>query len=152
MKTYQKEIKTILFQLRGCPWAVHGRVQDVIVEYTHLANAGSTPTTSRRVSLQIFHAARAIDTFLAHLAEHECIKVGRPVPGYWTLGKSLQVIQDYGVGGSKFTVATEGEVRQIKTTRNGYLHRANCFPSDKDMQRFINRTIRAIGEATAFPP
>ena len=152
MKTYKKEVKTILFALRGCPWATHAGVQDVITEYTHLENAASTPTPSRRVSLQIFHAARAIDTFMGHLAEHESVKHARPRPAYWTLGSSLRTIQAHGVGGLNFTTATLREIGAIRIARNSYLHRANLFPNDVDMQRFISRTVRALAEATTFPP
>lgn len=152
MKTYKRELKTILFQLRGCGWVAHADVQNVIVEYTHLEGAAKTPTASRRVSLQIFHAARAIDTFLGHIAGHEGTKRGRQVPPYWTLGSALREIQAHGVGGLQFTGLTVADIQQITISRNTYLHKANCFPSDQDMQLFINRTIRAISEAVVFTP
>jgi hypothetical protein len=56
MKTFKREIATILLQLRGCPWAGHPDVADVIAEYIHFEQSGKTPTQSRRVSLQIFHS------------------------------------------------------------------------------------------------
>jgi hypothetical protein len=152
MKTYKREVKTILFHLKGCAWATHGDVQNVIVEYTHLNDAAKTPTGPRRVSLQIFHAARAIDTLLAHIANHEGTKCGRAVPRYWTLGSSLREIQTHGVGGLRFSGPTKIDIEDMTDSRNTYLHQANCFPNDQDMQVFINKTIRAILEAAAFPP
>ena len=64
MLTFKKEIEAILAQLMGSPWAAHPEVQDVIAEYQHFLGAAKTPTQTRRVSLQIFHASRAIDSFL----------------------------------------------------------------------------------------
>ena len=59
MQTFKKEIEAILIQLMGSPWAPHPQVQDVIAEYQHFVGSGKTPTQTRRVSLQIFHASRA---------------------------------------------------------------------------------------------
>lgn len=151
MQTFKAEVRTILFALRGSPWAAHSDVQEVILEYNHFENAGKTPTSSRRVSLQIFHASRAIDSYLAYLRRHEEIKNGRTPPAYSTLGASLRYIQRYGVGGQKFSQPVANDIRTVKDDRNTYLHRANCFPSDGIIKQFLNRTIRAINEATTFP-
>jgi len=152
MKTYKTELKSILLVLRGCAWAAHSGIQDVIAEYEHLRNAASTPTPSRRVSLQIFHASRAVDTFLAHLAGHECTKTGRTPPSYWTLTRSRNWIQNHKIGGMSFDAATEAAIRDITTARNTYMHNANFFPNDPEMQQFINRTARTISAAAKFPP
>jgi hypothetical protein len=76
MQTFKKEISTIQVQLMGSAWATHPNVIEVLEEYQHLAGAARTPTQSRRISLQIFHASRAIDTFLAHVAGNEAAKPG----------------------------------------------------------------------------
>jgi hypothetical protein len=151
MQTFKAEIRTLLFALRGSPWAAHAEVQEVISEYNHFENAGKTPTSSRRVSLQIFHASRAIDSYLAHLRRHEEIKSGRTPPTYSTLGASLRYIQRNGIGGQRFSLPVENDIRTVKGDRNTYLHRANCFPTDGIIKLFLNRTIRAINEATTFP-
>jgi hypothetical protein len=151
MRTYKQELRTILFVIQGSPWAVHGGIQDVIEEYWHLQNAARTPTQSRRVSLQIFHASRAIDSLLAHVAEHERQKIGAP-PEIWTLGRSRSWIQRNRVSGSLFDAPTNTDIKDITTDRNKYLHRANLFPGDAEMQRFINKTIRAIAMAVSFHP
>ncbi len=152
MKTFKRELKTILFTLSASRWAVQVGVQDVIVEYTHLQDAARTPTQARRVSLQIFHASRAIDSLLAHIAQYECIRAGRMPPTHWTLGSALMDIQNHRVNGSRFNPVTKTEIDDITKSRNTYLHRANCFPTDRDIQQFLNKTIRAIQEATAFQP
>jgi hypothetical protein len=152
MRTYRQESRTILFALRASRWASHAEVQEVIVEYGHMENAASTPTQTRRISLQIFHASRAIDTFLGHIADHEWVKSGRPNrPLYWTLDSSVRAIQTHKVGGSDFNT-TLPDVQQITKDRNQYLHRANSFPTDQAIQQFLNRTVRAILEATTFRP
>ena len=153
MKTFKREIETILFQLRGSPWAGHPDVADVIEEYIHFERSGKTPTQSRRVSLQIFHASRAIDTFLAHIVQNEASKPGRAVaPGNRTLGSSQVYVRVNGVSGLRFSVPVDGDMDSIRNDRNLYLHRANCFPNDGTIGQFLNRTIRAISEATTFPP
>jgi hypothetical protein len=152
MRTYKQELRTIFFVLRSSPWAAQGAIQDVIEEYRHLENAASTPTQTRRVSLQIFHASRAIDSLLASLAGYECQKTGTTLPQHWTLGSSRRWIQRNGVGGSRFDAPTDADITDIKNDRNTYMHRANMFPGDPQMQRFINRTVRVIGAATAFQP
>jgi hypothetical protein len=101
MLTFKKEIETILFTLRGSPWATHADVQKVISEYEHFIGAAKTPTQTRRVSLQIFHASRAIDSLLKHMVEHEANRVGRAVVGYLNLKRSLNNIQRHGVGGQR---------------------------------------------------
>ena len=80
MQTFKKEISTIQVQLMGSAWATHPNVIEVLEEYQHLAGAAKTPTQNRRVSLQIFHASRAIDTFLAHVAGNEAAKPGNAAP------------------------------------------------------------------------
>jgi hypothetical protein len=153
MQTFKKEIATILTILSGSPWATHPEVQEVLSEYGHLAEAARTPTPSRRVSLQIFHASRAIDSLLAHIAEHEAGKPGKPhAPTYFTLGSSLTYIRDHSVSGSSFTSATDGDLKALTTDRNRYLHRANLFPLDGDIRRFLLRTVLALKEASTFPP
>lgn len=152
MRTYKQELRTILFVLQGSPWAAQGGIQDVIQEYLHLENAASTPTQTRRVSLQIFHASRAIDSLLAHLAEYEKQRTGLPGPQNWTLGSSRRWIQRNGVRGSRFDSPTDTDITDIKNDRNTYMHRANLFPGDPQMQKFINKTIRIIGMAASFQP
>lgn len=152
MQTFKKEIATILTILSGSPWATHPEVQDVLREYGHLAEAARTPTPTRRVSLQIFHASRAIDSLLAHIAGHEAKKPGKvPPKGHFTLGSSLTYIRDNTIGGSAFTPATDGDLKALTTDRNRYLHRANIFPIDGDIRRFLLRTVLALQEASTFP-
>ena len=152
METFRAEIASILTVLSGSQWAIHPQVQEVLGEYGHLAGAARTPTQSRRVSLQIFHASRAIDSLLAHIATHEAAKPGRPAaPPYFTLGSSLAYIRDNTIGGSTFNAATEIELRALTTERNAYLHRANLFPLDLHIRRFLVRTLLALKEATTFP-
>ena len=153
MKTFKREIATILLQLRGCPWAGHPEVADVIAEYIHFERSGKTPTQSRRVSLQIFHASRAIDSLLSHVVRNEASKAGRPAaPPNATLGSSQVYVRNNGIGGLRFSVPVDGDIDSIRNDRNHYLHRANCFPNDGIIGQFLSRTIRAISEATTFPP
>jgi hypothetical protein len=153
MRTFKKEIETILTILSGSQWAAHPDVQEVISEYGHMTEAARTPTQSRRVSLQIFHASRAIDSLLAHIAAHEAGKPGNPAPPkYFTLGSSLRYIKQNGVSGLKFTPATELSIEELTTDRNLYLHKANVFPPDPSIQQFLMRTVLALKEATTFPP
>jgi len=153
MQTFKKEIATILTTLSGSQWATHPEVQQVLYEYQHLAGAGKTPTGTRRVSLQIFHASRAIDTFLAHLASHEAAKPGRPAPpNPRTLGSSLRYIRQHHIGGHTFTTATDSDIHALTQDRNLYLHVANLFPADTVIRRFLLRTVLAIKEAATFPP
>jgi len=153
METFKKEVAAILVQLMGSPWALHPEVQDVIEEYQHFAGAAKTPTQKRRVSLQIFHASRAIDSFLAHVAAHEAAKPGRPArPAYFTLGASLVYIRsNTAAGAPRFTAPTDTGLQDLTLQRNQYLHRANFFPVDGDIRRFLARTTKGIEEATTFP-
>jgi hypothetical protein len=152
MRTYKQELRTILFVLQGSPWAGHGGIQNVIEEYRHLQNAAATPTQSRRVSLQIFHASRAIDSLLAHIAGHEKQRTGLQGPIHWTLGSSRRWIQQNSVRGSRFDTPTDSDITDIKDDRNTYMHRANLFPADPQMQQFLNRTVRVIQQAAGFKP
>jgi len=152
METFKREIATILTQLVGSKWAMHPPVQEVLKEYQHLEGAARTPTQTRRVSLQIFHASRAIDTFLGHIVTHESGKAGRPPrPPYSTLGNSLAYIKANGVGGSRFTPTTDIDLDEIRKDRNKYLHAANVFPIDGEIRRFLIRTATALREAATFP-
>lgn len=152
MQTFRREIASILAILSGSQWATHPDVQEVLLEYGHLANAANTPTPSRRSSLQIFHAARAIDSLLAHIAGHEASKpYTHPAPPYWTLGSSLHYIRVRTIGGIAFTQTTDDDLAALTTDRNLYLHRANVFPNDVVMRRFLTRTARALQEAVTFP-
>jgi hypothetical protein len=153
METYKREIASILVTLAGSPWGPHPSVQEVLTEYGHLADAARTPHGTRRISLQIFHSSRAIDSLLAHIAARESAKVSPPAPGtYWTLGKSLRYIRNNGIGGQHFTAATDADLSQLTDDRNTYLHQANVFPSDVEMRRFLTRTVKALQEAVTFPP
>jgi hypothetical protein len=152
MQTFKKEVATILTILSGSPWAKHPEVQEVLSEYGHLAEAARTPTATRRVSLQIFHASRAIDTLLAHIAGHEATKPGKiPPTGNFTLGSSLTYIRQNTIGGSSFTPATDGDLKALTKDRNRYLHKANDFPPDGVIRRFLLRTVLALKEASTFP-
>jgi len=152
VKTFKREISSILTTLQGSPWASLAVVQSVLNEYGHLAGAGWTWNAKRRTSLQIFHACRAIDTLLAQIAEHESSKpttvTGKP---YWTLGSSLRYIQNNTIGGSRFIPATKSDIDSLTTDRNSYLHRADLFPTDLQLQIFLTRTARALQEAVNFP-
>lgn len=151
MKTFKREIQTILFKLRGSPWITHPQVADVIIEYVHLESAGKTPSQERRVSLQIFHSSRAIDSLLAHVVRYEAGKRGVIRPAVPTLRSSLRWIQRQNVGGQKFTPTTFIDISDLINARNAYMHEANTFPADEEVRRFLNRTIRAINEVTTFP-
>jgi hypothetical protein len=151
MQTFKREIETILFALQHSNWAAHAEVGDVIAEYQHLMGAAKTPTQSRRVSLQIFHASRAIDSLLKHMAEYEARRVGRPINGYLTLKRSLNHIQRHRVGGQAFTGPTVADVNDLTDARNRYLHVANGFPADSEIRIFLSKTVQAIGEAITFP-
>lgn len=151
MQTFKREIETILFVLRGSPWAGHPEVQRVIAEYEHFVGAAKTPTQHRRASLQIFHASRAIDSLLKHMVEHESRRVGRALTSYLTLKRSLNNIQRHGVGGQRFTQPTATDVSDLTRARNEYLHVADNFPGDGDLRGFLSQTIRAINEAAVFP-
>jgi hypothetical protein len=152
MLTFKREVETILFTLRWSPWATHPEVQRVISEYEHFVGAAKTPTQTRRVSLQIFHASRAIDSLLKHMVEHEARRVGRTITRYLNLKRSLNNIQHHGVGGQRFTAVTVTDVNDLTRARNRYLHVADDFPADGDLRVFLNQTVRAIAEAIAFPP
>jgi hypothetical protein len=153
MKTFKREVDTILTQLTGSPWATHPAVVEVIAEYQNFQRSGLTRPHNRRVSLQIFHASRAIDSLFAHIVHHEASKPGsRPAPANSTLGGSQYYIRSYGIGGTRFSPLIDADIDLIRNDRNSYLHRANLFPSDLTLDLFLNRTIRALGEALAFPP
>jgi hypothetical protein len=152
MSTFRAEIRTILIALQGSPWAIHPQVQEVIAEYTHFQQSGHTRTQTRRVSLQIFYASRAIDSLLKHMVEHEAIKVGTPITTYLTLKRSLNRVQSHSIGGRTFSTPVVTDIDTLITDRNRYMHQANTFPSDLQVQGFLNKTIRAINEAITFPP
>jgi hypothetical protein len=151
MQTFKKEIETILFNLRNSAWAGHAEVAKVIAEYEHLMGAAKTSNQKRRVSLQIFHASRAIDSLLKHIAEYEGQRTGRAIAGYLTLKRSLNAIQRHGVAGRRFSATTETDLIDLTMARNNYLHVADHFPADGDVRVFLNQTVRAIGEALVFP-
>lgn len=153
MDTFKQEMRTILLHFNGSPWATHADVQDVIAEYGHFVAAGKTPTQTRRVSLQIFHASRAIDSFLAHIVRHESSKPSRPAPPpSSSLGSSQVYIRTNTIGGAAFTPAEDLELHDIRNDRNTYLHRANSFPSDQRVRRFLDKTSRIVGAALRFTP
>jgi hypothetical protein len=152
MSTFKAEIRTILFALQGSPWATHPEVQEVIFEYSHFERSGRIRTQNRRVSLQIFYASRAIDSLLKHIVEHEATRLGSPIVYYLTLKRSLNRVQSHSVGGSRFTHTVVLDIDTLITDRNRYMHQANTFPSDAQVQGFLNKTIRAINEAITFPP
>jgi hypothetical protein len=153
MKTFRREIDSILFQVKTSFWAAQPEVIAVIEEYSHFKNAAKTPTHQRRVSLQIFHASRAIDSMLAHIVRHESSKPGRPVaPSQSTLGSSQIYIRDHGVGGQHFVATVDKDSDSIRQDRNRYLHKAALFPSDVDIQKFLLRTANVIAAAIKFSP
>jgi len=153
MDTFRQEMRTILRHFDGSPWARHGDVQNVIAEYGHFVAAGKTPTQTRRVSLQIFHASRAIDTLLAHIVSNESAKPGRPAaPANSTLGSSQACIRTHSIGGRQFTHAEDVGLDDIRDDRNTYLHRANAFSSDPQMRVFLNKTSHIVGAALRFLP
>jgi hypothetical protein len=153
MRTFRREIASILTALSGSPWATHPQVQSVLAEYGYLKGVIFVLNGRRRISLQIFHASRAIDTLLAHIASTAASKPGAPAPPrYLTLAESYKYINRAGLGGMTFSPATTVDLRNIKNARNTYLHQADMFPSEADMQRFLSKTINALQEATTFPP
>src|SRR5260370_40233492 len=104
MDTFKQEMRTILLHFNGSPWAAHADVQDVVAEYGHFVAAGKTPTQTRRVSLQIFHASRANDSFLAHIVRHERSKPRKPAPPpSSSLGSSQVYIQTKTLARGRFT-------------------------------------------------
>jgi hypothetical protein len=153
MDTFRREMRTILLHFNGSPWATHVPVQDVIAEYGHFVAAGKTPTQTRRVSLQIFHASRAIDSFLAHIVRNEAAKPTRPAPPRTTsLGSSQSYIRRNTIGGASFNHAEDLDLHDIRNDRNTYLHRANLFPSDQGVKRFLDKTSRIVAAALRFTP
>jgi len=153
MDTFRQEMRTILKHFAGTPWQAHADVQDVIAEYGHFIAAGKTPTKTRRLSLQIFHASRAIDTLLAHIVRHESAKPGRQAPpASSTLGSSQVYIRNNRIGGARFTHTEDLELDDIRDDRNSYLHRANLFPSDPQVRMFLHKTSHVVGAALRFKP
>ena len=153
MRTFNSEVKSILFALEGSAWAPHPEVRAVIAEYKHLQDAWKVLWPKRRVALQILHASRALDSLLKHMVEHERARVGRlGQPGrHLTLGSSLREIQRDHIQGRSFSTPTKSDIEQLTHNRNTYLHEANNFPNDPLLQQFLSRTIRAINEAMTFP-
>jgi hypothetical protein len=153
MKTFKKETAAILIQLRGSLWAPHPEVADVISEYEHFERAGKTPHQERRVSLQIFHASRAIDSLLAHVVTHEASKpLKQPAPPIMTLGSSQIYIRDHSIDGQQLAATADAELTDIRNDRNLYLHKANLFPADGTIQSFLDKTIRIISAVSNFNP
>lgn len=151
METFKQEIRSIFNLLQGNPWATQTPVHAVIREYGHFVGAGKTPTQERRVSLQIFHASRAIDSLLAHIVQHESSKPGKPRPRNRTLGSSQKYIRKHGISGLHFTHTEDSDLDAIRNDRNTYLHQADCFPPDGVVKLFLNRTVRVLGAALRFP-
>lgn len=153
MQTFKREVESILLILSGSAWATHPEVQAVLSEYRHLAKAAWTLTASRRVSLQIFHACRALDSLLAHIAANESAKphTHTHTSAYWTLGSSLAYIRNHTIGSMTFSSTTSSDLSALTNERNLYLHRANMFPSDAVLRVFLARTLRALQEAVTFP-
>ena len=153
MNTFRREVKTVLTHLLGSPWALQAPIRDVIEEYRHFAGAWITLSQARRVSLQIFHASRAIDSLLAQIVQNEASKPGRPrAPRNRTLGSSQHYIQTHRIGGVPFTPAEDYDLDMIRGDRNAYLHRANNFPTDTVIRVFLARTMRVVQAAVRFPP
>src|SRR5258706_7923755 len=135
MLTFKKELEAILFALRNSQWAGTGvEMQNVICEYEHLKRAGETSTRTRKASLQIFHASRAIDSFLAHIVRQEYGRRNEAPPQHLTLGGSWHYIQGTTIGGSRFVYCIH-DVTHITDDRNIYLHQANRFPTDGHLQQ-----------------
>jgi hypothetical protein len=153
VNTFRREIRTVLTHLQGSPWALQAPVRDVIEEYRHFAGAWMTLSQTRRVSLQIFHASRAIDSLLAQIVQNESSKPGRPrAPRSRTLGSSQHYIRTHRIGGVPFTPSEDHDVDMIRDDRNAYLHRANYFPTDGVIRVFLARTGRVVQAALRFPP
>jgi hypothetical protein len=153
LQTFKREVASILTTLSGSPWATHPGVQKVLTEYGHLAEAARTPHATRRISLQIFHASRAIDSLLAQIAGNEAAKPGTAnhTKPFWTLGSSLHYIEHHSIGGRKFIPATKTDLDLLTIDRNTYLHGADVFPTDVQMRLFLTRTVKALQEAITFP-
>lgn len=152
MRTYKREVETILVALKASQWATYPDVQAVIAEYEHLGGAWKVFIQQRRVALQIFHASRALDSLLKYIVEHERAKIGTGRRSRdLTLGKSLSEIQASHIGGMYFSPLTEADIKLLTRDRNTYLHEADNFPTDPTIQVFLSRTIRAINEAITFP-
>lgn len=156
MRTFNAEVKAILFALARSRWASHPEVRAVIAEYKHLQGAWKVLLPKRRVALQILHASRALDSLLKHMVEHERARVGRRggqggLVRHLTLGSSLREIQRLQIQGMNFSGATAADIDQLTRNRNTYLHEANNFPNDPLLQQFLSRTVRAINEAITFP-
>lgn len=152
MNTFRREIRTVLTHLQGSPWALQAPVREVIEEYRHFAGAWMTLTQTRRVSLQIFHASRAIDSLLAQIVHNEASKPGKPAPRDRTLGSSHRYIRTHHIGGITFSPPENQDVDMIRRDRNTYLHRANYFPNDQVIRLFMARTTRIVQAALRFPP
>jgi hypothetical protein len=150
MATFNRELRTILIQLRGSPWATVPGVAEVISEYEAFKGTAKTKHRERRVSLQIFFASRAIDTLLAVIVNHEKARLGVPV-GHSEIGPSIRFIQHRTVQGHSFNTPTQTALDQLRRDRNTYLHAAALFPTDPDLATFLTTTVRAISEATTFP-
>src|SRR5258708_33402989 len=132
MDTFKQEMRTILLHFNGSPWATHADVQDVVAEYGHFVAAGKTPTQTRRVSLQIFHASRAIDSFLAHIVRHESSKPSRPAPPpSSSLGSSQVYIRTNTIGGSGFVPFVSSELLSIPDDMYTYPHPCNHIVTDR---------------------
>lgn len=150
MPSFKAEIASILFQLRGSPWAILPTVQGVIQEYEHFNRTVRIKDSQRRVALQIFHASRAIDTLLAAMVNYERAKRHDP-PRPSPLGASILFVQRHGIGGQMFNLPTAQDLTDLKNQRNVFLHTANLFPTDAEISLFMSRTIRGISEAATFP-
>lgn len=149
MATFNTEISTILVQLRGSPWATVPGVAAVISEYEAFAATANTRHRKRRVSLQILFASRAIDTLLSIIVNHEKVRLGS-APGHSEIGPSLNFIRRRTIQGQAFNAPTEAALHQLRKDRNAYLHTADLFPTDPQLQIFLTTTVRAISEATTF--
>jgi hypothetical protein len=150
MATFKREISTILIQLRGSPWATVPGVVAVINEYETFTGTARIKDRNRQVSLQIFYASRAIDTLLATIVNYEKARLGQPT-GHSEIGRSLLFIRNRGVQGQRFNTPTETALHQLRQDRNTFLHTADLFPTDPELQTFLTTTLRAISEATTFP-
>ena|SRR5215475_11080887 len=93
-----------------------------------------------------------IDTLLAHIVRHVGGKPGKATPASSTLGSSQAYIRTNSIGGGRFTHAENVELDDIRNDRNTYLHRANAFPSDPQVRRFLRKTSHVVGAALRFTP